>query len=519
MRTKEGGFTLIELMVSLAVLSILALGFFELFNALLNSAFLAQKEATALTLANTQMEYLKSLPYSELAVAGGPIISSQTIPGTIYKTVNGHQYIITTTIVYVDDAYDGCGSYPSLALEKIYCRNYPPPANAPTTNVDTADYKDVRVAVSDSVTGSVLATLDTYIAPNVYGNTGNNGTLFVKVIDNNGNPVSGATVEVTNNSLDPTVSVGSTTDSNGMALFYNLPPDNKYDYVISASDANYSTLTTIGAQGSLEPNYPNQKLINQSSSLATLMIEPQGQYSLLMQTTDVNGNPIPGVKVYVKGGYKDYTSSSNTQYYYDTIAQNDSPVTDSNGMAGLTNLVPGSYIFCGDTGSTGCSVGGTTYYLAAAVPYGGNNPLNPIVVPTYLASNPPSTTYSYNGNSYLQEVRLMLTTSSTFPRINSITPYSVSLSTSNLSDFSFTLNGQNLPCSASSTNCSTTVSFKQGSTSFPASCTGSGAGLVLNCTVNLSNVTTGNTQLVVSSNGSTLTLPPSPLIGGLIIDQ
>lgn len=519
MRINKGGFTLVELMVSLVVLSIIAFAFFDLFNALLNSSELAQRQATAVALANTEMEYLKSLPYANLAVAGGPIVANQYIPASTNKTVNGHLYLITVQIEYVDDAYDGCGPYPSLTLEKLYCRNYPPPSTAPTTNADAADYKDVRVTVTDGATNNQLAYLDTYIAPGIASTTGTNGSIFVQVIDNNGNPIQGATVTLVNNSVSPNVDVGNTTDQNGYAVFYNMPPDNNYDYVVTASDNGYSSLGTIASTRTLQATYPNQKLISQTSSSVTLMLEPEGQYSLLLQTTDTNGNPLPNAKIYVKGGYKMYTSSSNSQYYYDTIASNNSPTTDSNGLYGMTNLVPGNYYFCGDTGSTGCSVNGITYYLAAAVPYGGNNPLSPINVPTYIASNPPSTTYPYNGNNYLQEVRLMLTTNSSFPRVISLNPYSASLSSGNLSNFSFTLSGENLPCTGSSSNCSTSVSFTQSGHSYPASCTGGPNNNYLSCTDNLSGVILGQTQLVVSSGGNTLTLPTSPLLGGLIIDQ
>src|SRR5580698_7867586 len=128
MKRHEGGYTLVELLVSLAVLTVFSLGVFDLFTSLVHSAISAQQGAVASTLATNQMEYLQSLPYDNLAITGGPIVSSTTIPGVITKTVNGIKYTITTSIGYVDDAYDGCGSYPSLAIKEQYCRNYPPPA-------------------------------------------------------------------------------------------------------------------------------------------------------------------------------------------------------------------------------------------------------------------------------------------------------------------------------------------------------------------------------------------------------
>jgi hypothetical protein len=253
----------------------------------------------------------------------------------------------------------------------------------------------------------------------------------------------------------------------------------------------------------------------QKSSYVTLTLKPQGSNSLVVEAVDTAGNPLANVNIYIKGGYKKYTSSSDSQYYYDNLSPTDNrPTTDASGLAGISNLVPGSYIFCGDAGDTGCTIGGTTYYLAAAVPYGGSNPLNPINVPTYSTSNPPATTYAYGGLNYLQKVRLILTTSSVFPRVATLSPGDVSLTGGTISSFSFTLMGQNLPCTASGTGCGTTVKFTQSSNTYTATCTGSSTGTELNCTVDLSGAATGNMQMTVTASG-TLTLPASPLLGGL----
>ena len=380
-RREEGGFTLTELVIGLTVLAIVAFSLTGLFTSLVHSAVIAKEKAVASTLATNQMEYLKSLPYDSLAVQGGSIYSSTYIPASTTQTLNGVKYTINTSISYVDDAYDGCGSYPTQTLKQTYCRNYPPPSGAPATDTNPADYKiaDVTVFNPDN---TQLAEVDTEISAKVAETSSTTGALFVSVVDNNGNPISGATVNVVNSKVGP-VNVSDQTDENGIAIFYDLPNDSTADYVITANDSGYSTLHTIAASGSLQPTYPNQKILSQQSSYVTMVLKQQGTNSLLLETTDASGNPLPGVKVYVKGGYKNYTLSTDTTYYYDTLTPTDTrPTTDSSGFAGLTNLVPGNYYFCGDDGSVNCKVGSTTYYLVAAVPYGGTNSLKPITVPT-----------------------------------------------------------------------------------------------------------------------------------------
>lgn len=516
MRRRQAGYTLVELMVTLAVLAILSLGAFTLFTSLLHSAIVAQRQAVATSLATSQMEYLKTLPYDHLAIAGGPIVSTTTIPATFTKKIQNVTYTVTTSISYADDAYDGCGSYPNQALKQQYCRNYPPPTGTPSVDNNPGDYKDVSVSVTDP-SGTRLASVDTQIAALVAETASNTGALFVNVVDDSGQPVVGATVNVTNTSTTPAVNVTDTTDQNGIVIFYDLPPSTtNYKYQIAGSKSGYSSLTTIVPSGTLQPTYPSQNLIAQSSSYVTLTLKQQGTPSLLVETTDTAGNPLPNVKVYIKGGYKKYTATSDTSYYYDNMSPSDvRPTTDASGLAALSNLVPGSYVFCGDAGATNCKIGNTTYYLAAAVPYGGNNTLQPINVPTYDPSNPPTTTYAYNGGNYLQKVRLMLTTNSNFPRVSTLSPSDVSASGGTVSNFAFTVKGTNLPCSSSPASCSTSVKFVQGSSTYTASCTGSSAGTQLNCTVNLNGAVVGTAQIIISAGGNALSLPTDPLQGGL----
>lgn len=513
-RSNAAGFTLVELVIGLTVVGIIGLGIFGLYLALVNSAVVAQQKAHASTLATNQMEYLKSLPYNNLAVAGGSIYSTSPLPASSTQKLNGVTYTIKTSINYVDDAYDGCAAYPTQELKQKYCRNYPAPSGAPATDQNPQDYKVIHVSVYNK--GNLrLAEVDTQIAARVAETASTTGAVFVNVIDSDGNPVEGATVQVANMTITPAANVSDATDSNGIAIFYGLPPDTtSYDYVVTASKTGYSSLTTIAPTGTLQPTYPSLRVFTQASSYVTLTIAPQATNSLAIETTTTNGTALGGVRVYAKGGYKKYTATTDTSYYYDNLSPTDNRIlTDGNGLASLTNLVPGNYIFCGDTGATSCSVGGTTYYLAAAVPYGGGNALSPITVAPYDAASPPS--FTQGGLNYVQKVRLLLTTSSTHPRITTFTPSELSLTSGNLSAVNFQVTGANLPCNASAASCTTTVRFTKDAQTYTASCTGSSAGTQLNCTVNLSAITAGDAQLSVSANGYTLDLPVSPLLGGL----
>ncbi|HUB93224.1 MAG TPA: hypothetical protein VMB52_01860 [Verrucomicrobiae bacterium] len=523
-RAGEAGFTLVELTVTILVIGMMVIAFFDLFDSLIQSTIQARLQAVAITLATNQMEYLRSLPYDSLAVQGGSIYSTSGtyLPATNSQTVNGTKYTVTTRINYVDDAYAGCGSYPNLQLEEEYCRNYPPPSGTPT-DPNPADYKIADVSVTDTA-GAQLADEDTEIASRVSETANGTGALFVTVTDASGNPVSGVTVSVTNTTVSPAVNVSNITTDNGVAAFYDLPQDKNTDYVITASESNYSTLTSIASSGTLQATYQNQKILSQQSSSVTLVIAQEGSNSLLVQATDTNGNPLSGVKVYAKGGYKNYTSVTDYSYYFDNYYSNyDSgtvndtrPTTDSNGYATILNLPPvNSYLFCNSDATTAssspstttnCAAGSTKYYLAAAVPYGGSNSLSPITVPIYDPSNPPSTTFSYGGGSYLQEVQLMLTTSSSFPRVYSMDPYSVSLSTAtNLSSFPIVISGYNL----SSASAKLTLS---GTTYTGTGCSSSTTQLT--CNFNLSSIPTGTAQLSVTNSAGTLTLPFSPQLGG-----
>jgi len=61
----EKGFTLIEVVVAIAILGILAAAFMAALAGASRALFVADERATAESLARSQMEYVKSQPYSD----------------------------------------------------------------------------------------------------------------------------------------------------------------------------------------------------------------------------------------------------------------------------------------------------------------------------------------------------------------------------------------------------------------------------------------------------------------------
>lgn len=500
----QAGFTLVELTVSLVVMSMMIVALFGLFISLVRSTVIAKRRAVASSLATNQMEYLKSLPYDSLAVVGGSIIAPNLLPNTKIQTINGVKYTVKTSISYADDSYDGCGPYPNIATKEKYCRNYPPPTGSPATDGNPGDYKTVNVTVKDS-SDMQLAVVDTQISARVSETASNTGALFVTVTDPSGTPISEAQVTLVNATTTPAVNVADTTDSNGVSIFYGMPPDTVADYTITATKTGYSSLSTIAASGSLQPTYPKQAILAQQASYLTMPLAKMTTKSLIIEATDTSGAPLAGIKVYVKGGYKKYTVTSDTSYYYDNFTPIDvRPTSGADGVATVDSLVPiNRYVFCGDLGETNCRLGATTYYLAAAVPYSGTNPLNPINIPEELAS--PNTGYDHGGQNYVQKVRLLFTPSASFPRVFSVTPSSISASSGSISTTSVTVNGKNLSSAA--------VNLRQSGTDYTgSSCTGSDTQRT--CEFNLTGISFGaSLQIIVTNAAGTLELPTTPLGG------
>ncbi len=420
-----GGFTITELVVAMVVLMTFAIAVMAAYSLMVGSAATARLKSAGLSLATEQLEYIKSLPYDNLAIAGGSIETSATkLPATKEETVFGTTFTITTTITYADDAYDGCLNYP--VSQNYLCRNGPPKTGTPV-DTNPRDYKLVDVVVKVKTNNKEVSRVSSSVAARVAETGGGTGALLVTVVDSTGQPIGGATVQVTNTTLSPSFNQSVTSDVNGVALFLDVKPDNGKDFIINVSKAGYSSLSTISASGSLAPTYPNVSVLAQQVTSSTLKIDPVASDSLTVSVVDSDGSARPNSKFSIRGGIKLYTNVSDQSYGFTQAAV----TTDAAGQYTFHNLVPGPYQVC-FTNYT-CETG--RYLVAGHATYGDYS-FQPFSVAAGSVNSA--------GALPMQTIKLFTSSSSSYPIISKVDPAIISASSASINASEFTITGKNI---------------------------------------------------------------------------
>ncbi len=422
--SKTRGFTITEMIIVIAVFAIVMVGVMTALLTYLRIAATATIRANAYGLAVQEIEWLRSMPYDNLAVAGGGIITSATpLPSTKTIVITGYEYEVRYRIYYGDDAYDGCLPYPPNL--SYLCRNGPPETGKPA-DTNPKDYKLAQVDVYDKKSNTKYASLNSIFTARVAETGGNTSAIIVTIVDSAGNPVNGASVRVQNSALSPAVDQTQLTDDNGVALFLDIAPDSSPRFVVSASKNGYSSLSTIATSGALVPTYPNVSALVQQVSSATLRIDPISNNSLLAMIVDGAGNPRPGASFDIRGGYKLYTDPADMSYSY-----NQTVTANSSGEVSLGGLTPGEYLIC-QASMQACSGG---QYLGAVWVAVGAAPYQPFTIPS---GNIPA------ANGYMQTIQLHTVTLSSLPRISSVEPSAVSLASPDIASTDIIIKGANI---------------------------------------------------------------------------
>jgi prepilin-type N-terminal cleavage/methylation domain-containing protein len=333
---EQSGFTLIETVIAMVVFVIALVAVTNLFLTDIQVLSLAKARSMGLEVANQQMEYLRDLPYNSVATQNGTIYPPVTISDNQTQTVGSYTFRIHTDIEYVDDPYDGnaAGTIPGKPVDL-----YP------------YDYKKAEVTVYLNNSNTQVATLTTNIAAKAAETSSNTGILSIKVLNADGQPVSNATVTITNPNESPAVNITTTTDNNGLVTIPKLPPDNNHEYHVTATQAGYSTdQTEPPGSGSQVAVNPNPNVLVQQITSVTLAIDQLGTLSANVVAT--NGNPISNLAVGVSGAKDTYTNPVVAKY-------SSTQTTNAQGNFSIANAEWDSYSFTVPNG----------YYIVSTSPY------------------------------------------------------------------------------------------------------------------------------------------------------
>ncbi|RMD59231.1 prepilin-type N-terminal cleavage/methylation domain-containing protein [Candidatus Parcubacteria bacterium] len=211
----QNGFTLVELIISIAVMGLLVVGIYSLIILSLQITRDNQFYIEATEIANQKMEKIRNLPYDDVGtLTGSP-------PGVVpeYETiVRSGTFQVHTMIIFYDDPFDGTESS--------------------STDSIPYDYKIVTIEVSwQSSRGPANLTVFSRVIPNTEENISGYGTLKLNIVNADGDPVPNASIHVENS--DPLINADYVADTQGK---FTLPlkPDLE-GYEITVTKTGYGT--------------------------------------------------------------------------------------------------------------------------------------------------------------------------------------------------------------------------------------------------------------------------------------
>jgi Tfp pilus assembly protein PilV len=186
----DAGFALIEVIVSAAVLAMMALAVLSGIDGATSASGREKARSVAAALAEQDQERLRSMPVEQLAT----YVTTDTP-----TSVGGSAYNVNSKVEWVRDDTGGT----------ISCAN----------DGHDSDYLHITSTVTSAIVGARTAPVkvDSIVAPNIEYST-THGSLAVKVINSAGQPVTNLPVTPTGASSPPT----QNTNAQGCALFQNI---------------------------------------------------------------------------------------------------------------------------------------------------------------------------------------------------------------------------------------------------------------------------------------------------------
>ncbi len=284
---REQGFSLVEVMVAVVLLSVCLIGMAQFFASAGDRVMDSETRSLLHQIASQEIEDIRALPYEDIGVEGGN--PAGALEASEDKTVEDLSVRITREIRYVTDA--------------SYSGPYPANYRRVTIIVRATGYDDLDPM-----------QLSTIIAGGAEG-----GALDITVTNLAGEPVADASLQITNDHLLPHVDIhdsATRTDSQGHLLVPGLEPDDTNSYYVVATKSGYDSAAT-----------PEGQVVVKGTPFTVVQLIIDELSTLTIHLTNGSGAPLAGVALTLTG----YLS-------FDPWTFSQEVITDENGYATLENI-------------------------------------------------------------------------------------------------------------------------------------------------------------------------------------
>ena len=328
-RHTKMGFTLVEIVVDIAVIALVAAAVLTAYSASFRTMELAKAKIAAVALANEKMEEIRNMSYDSLATEHGPIYPGGTLLDNQEIVRQGVRFNVHLVISYVDDPFDGNADGTIAGKPKDL---YP------------YDYKKIDITVSKIGRSGYLSRITSNMAAKAAETPSNSGIIKICIIDSNNLPVAGATITVTNPDVSPAVNITAAVGNDGCIMIPNLPPTTHNNYHLTATYDGYTTDLT-SPRTSQNPNalQPDVDVSIQEVTPQTFVIDKLS--TMQIDFVDETGAPIPNLAFHLQGAKRLYFNPETYKYSSDLT-------TDANGHIDILKMefddysiaIPGRYI-------------------------------------------------------------------------------------------------------------------------------------------------------------------------------
>jgi type II secretory pathway pseudopilin PulG len=314
-QNSQRGFSILETLIGVSVFILMSVSIYQVYMRVLDAVSVARAKVVASALINEQFEIIRNLPYSDVGIEGG--IPNGKIKASQTLVRNNTSFVISSTVRNIDDAFDGI-------------------LDGSPNDLSPADYKFIEVEVTCPLCKNFQpVTITGRVAPKNLETASTNGALFVKVIDANGQPVSGVDIHIENNLEVPAIIIDDTTNINGELQIVDAPPGAEA-YEVSVSKLGYSSDKTypVGYIANPNPTKPHATVLEQQVTQITFAID---------KTSTININSVTEACVPIEDVGFSITGSKLIGTSPDILKYNQSFTTGLAGFLSVSDVEWDSY--------------------------------------------------------------------------------------------------------------------------------------------------------------------------------